>query len=113
MAYMSSDGKKFSNRPPMMQHNRSMAARGGGGADLMGRSDPLQQPGQEGGADEPERGDRPIHTEHHPEGHHTTTHESGKEHDSENLEALKAHLDKYLGEEESEPSEEDEPPEYE
>ena len=112
MAFTSNDGKKFSNRPPMMQHNRSMAAKGGG-ASLMGRSDPLQQPGRDGGgADEPEPGDMPLHTEHHTEGHHTTTHESGKEHDSQNLDELKQHLDKFLGEEKQEPSEESEP-EYE
>lgn len=112
MAFQSSDGKKFSNRPPMMQHNRSMAAKGGGGG-LMGRSDPLQQPGQDGGgADEPEPGDMPLHTEHHAEGHHTTTHESGKEHDSQNIDELKQHLDKFLGEEKQEPSEQGEP-EYE
>ena len=114
MAYTSNDGKKFGNRPPMMQHNRSIAAKGGaGGAGLMGRSDPLQQPGQDGGgADEPEPGDMPLHTEHHAEGHHTTTHESGKEHDSQNLDELKQHLDKFLGEEKQEPSEQSEP-EYE
>ena len=113
MAFQSSDGKKFSNRPPMMQHNRSMAAKGGGGAGLMGRSDPLQQPGQDGGgADEPEPGDMPLHTEHHAEGHHTTTHESGKEHDSQNIDELKQHLDKILREEAQEPSEQGEP-EYE
>ena len=112
MAFQSSDGKKFSNRPPMMQHNRSMAAKGGDGG-LMGRSDPLQQPGQDGGgADEPEPGDMPLHTEHHAEGHHTTTHESGKEHDSQNIDELKQHLDKFLGEEAQEPSEQGEP-EYE
>jgi len=49
--------------------------------------------------------DKPVHTEHHPEGHHTTTHESGAAHDSENLESLKDHLDKYFTEEEHEPSE--------
>ena len=113
MAFTSKDGFKSTNRAPMRQHERSMAAKGGGGAGLMGRSDPLQQPGQDGGgADEPEQGDMPMHTEHHPEGHHTTTHESGKAHDSENLDALKSHLDKYLTEEQHKPSEDGEP-EYE
>ena len=51
---------------------------------------------------EPDMKDKPVHTEHHPEGHHTTTHESGQSHDSENLEALKDHLDKYFTEEEHE-----------
>jgi len=55
--------------------------------------------------DEPDVNDKPVHTEHHPEGHHTTTHESGAAHDSENLESLKDHLDKYFTEEEHEPSE--------
>jgi len=113
MAFMSKDGFKSTNRAPMRQHERSMAAKGGASAGLMGRSDPLQQPGQDGGgADEPEPGDMPLHTEHHAEGHHTTTHESGKEHDSQNLDELKQHLDKFLGEEKQEPSEQGEP-EYE
>ena len=95
------------------QHDRSMARKSSGGAGLMGRSDPLEQPGQDGdGGDEPDMNDKPMHTEHHPEGHHTTTHESGKAHDSENLDALKQHLDKFLGEEAQEPSEQGEP-EYE
>ena len=51
---------------------------------------------------EPDISDKPVHTDHHPEGHHTTTHESGQSHDSENLEALKDHLDKYFTEEEHE-----------
>ena len=72
----------------------------------------LQSVADGGGADEPEPGDMPLHTEHHAEGHHTTTHESGKAHDSENLDALKSHLDKYFSEEQQEPSEEG-GPEYE
>ena len=78
---------------------------------MMERTDPLKQPG-DGGMDEPEQGDKPMHTEHHPDGSHTTEHESGKAHDSENLDALKQHLDKFLGEEAQEPSEQGEP-EYE
>ena len=112
MAFTSSDGKKFGNRPPMMQHNRLIAAKGGGGAGSISRVDPLQQPGQDGSDEEPEQSDKPMHTEHHAEGHHTTTHESGKEHDSQNIDELKQHLDKFLGEEQQEPSEESEP-EYE
>lgn len=108
MSYQSKDGKNFTNRPPMMQHERSMAGKSG----LMGRNDPLQQPGQDGGEEEPDANDMPTHTEHHPEGHHTTHHESGKSHDSQNLEELKSHLDKYLSEEQQEPADGGEP-EYE
>ena len=109
MAFQATDGKKFTNRPPMMQHNRSMASKSGGG--LMNRSDPLQQPGQDG-HDEPDENDMPHRTDHHPDGSHTTHHESGKAHDSENLDALKGHLDKFFTEEQHEPAEGDEP-EYE
>ena len=113
MAFQSSDGKKFSNRPPMMQHNRSMAAKGGGGAGLMGRSDPLQQPGQDGGGgEEPEQGDMPLHTEHHAAGGHTTTHTSGAEKHTATAAELVAHLQKYLPEEEKEIAD-DQEPEYE
>lgn len=45
---------------------------------------------------------KPMHTVHNGDGSHTTTHEDGHEHNSENLEALKAHLDKFLTEEEQE-----------
>jgi hypothetical protein len=60
---------------------------------------------EQGEDGEPDVNDKPVHTEHHPEGHHTTTHESGASHDSENLESLKDHLDKYFTEEEHEPGE--------
>lgn len=45
---------------------------------------------------------RPVMTHHNPDGSHTTQHEDGHEHSSENLEALKQHLDKFLTEEEGE-----------
>ena len=107
MAYMSKDGKQFTNRPPMKQHERSMAAKGG----LMSRTDPLQQPGQDGG-EEIEQGDRPMHTEHHAEGGHTTHHESGAQKHSTTAEELVDHLKKHLPEEEQEIAGGEEP-EYE
>jgi len=109
MAFQATDGKKFTNRPPMMQHNRSMASKSGG---LMGRSDPLQQPGQDGGEEEIDQNDKPIHTEHHPEGGHTTTHESGAEKHTTTAEELVDHLKKHLPEEEQKIAGGDEP-EYE
>lgn len=45
---------------------------------------------------------RPVHTIHHSDGTHTTTHEDGYAHDSTNLEELKQHLDKFLSEEQGE-----------
>ena len=108
MAYMAKDGFKSTNRAPMRQHERSMAAKGG----LMDRTDPLAQPGHEGGGEDMDPNDKPMHTEHHPEGHHTTTHESGKAHDSQNIDELKQHLDKFLGEEQHEGDEDGEEPEY-
>lgn len=58
-----------------------------------------EQPEAEGGED---LSDKPAMTHHHPDGTHTTVHESGMEHNHENLEALKSHLDKFLSEEEHE-----------
>lgn len=77
----------------------------------MDRTDPLKQPGD--GGEDMDMNDKPVHTEHHPDGTHTTHHESGKAHDSENLEALKQHLDKYFTEEEHEGGEGSDEPEYE
>ena len=57
------------------------------------------------GEDEPTG--KPMQTTHNSDGSHTTTHEDGKEHNSENLEALKQHLDKFLSEEEGEKSDGD------
>jgi len=111
MAFTSKDGKKFTNRPPMMAHDRSMAGKGGGGG-LMGRSDPLQQPGQDGGGEEVDANDKPLHTEHHPEGGHTTTHESGAEKHTTTAEELVDHLKKHLPDEEQEIADDSEP-EYE
>jgi hypothetical protein len=88
-----------------------MAAKGGDGG-LMGRSDPLQQPGQDGGGEEPEQGDMPMHTEHHAEGGHTTTHTSGAKKHTATAAELVAHLQKYLPEEEKEIADDNEP-EYE
>lgn len=42
---------------------------------------------------------KPQMTHHHPDGTHTTVHDDGTEHNHENLEALKAHLDQFLSEE--------------
>ncbi len=105
MAFQAKDGKSFTNRPPMMAHNKSMASKGGM------EHDPLAQPA--GGGDEQQhemdKGDKPMMTHHHPDGTHTTVHESGEEHNHENLEALKAHLDQFIDEEAHEPSEQGEP----
>jgi hypothetical protein len=108
MAFQAKDGKKFTNRAPMMSHERSMARHGGAG--MMERTDPLKQPGD--GGEDMDMNDKPMNTEHHPDGSHTTHHESGMAHDSENLEGLKSHLDKFLTEEEHEGGEGQDEPEY-
>jgi hypothetical protein len=91
----------------MMQHEKSMGSKSG----LMQRADPLAQPGH-GGEQEPDMNDRPVHTEHHAEGGHTTVHESGAEKHHATAEELVDHLKKYLPEEEKEIAQ-DEEPEYE
>ena len=50
---------------------------------------------------------RPVMTHHHEDGRHTTIHEDGSEHDHENLEALKQHLDQFFTEEGHEGGEEE------
>ena len=108
MAFMAKDGFKSTNRAPMRQHERSMESKSGG---MMGRTDPLAQPGQDGG-EEPGPDDRPMQTEHHAEGGHTTTHESGATKHHATAQELVEHLQKYLPEEEKEIAD-DQEPEYE
>lgn len=108
MAFQSSDGKKFTNRPPMMQHNKSLE-RGaqksqGGGAGVM--TDPTAQPGM--GGDMEQGGEDPhavmeqhgpamqTHTEHPPEGQEGphmahSMHPDGHDHRSEHGDGKSAH----------------------
>lgn len=77
MAYEATDGKKFTNRPPMMSHNRSMAAKssaGGAGRQV----DPLAQPEGEG----MEQDGKQVAMEHGPanEVHMQHDHAAGKHH---------------------------------
>lgn len=67
---------------------------------------------QEGSEQEPEMGDRPMMTEHHEDGSHTTTHESGAMKHHASAEELVDHLRKHMPEEEHEIAMEQEP-EYE
>lgn len=110
MAFQAKDGFKSTNRAPMRQHERSMAAKGGGGG-LMEKTDPLAQPGG-GEEQEMDPNDKPSHTMHHAEGGHTTVHESGAEKHHATAAELVAHLQKYLPEEEQEIADDSEP-EYE
>lgn len=75
MAYEAKDGKKFTNRPPMMAHNRSMERNQG----VMDRQDPLEQPGGEVPGEQD--GDQ-VAQEHGPaqEVHVTHDHEAGAHH---------------------------------
>lgn len=103
MAHQSSDGKSFTNKPPMRQHERSMMAKksqaGGagvaeqdplqspGGEDQMGAEDPHQVTAEHGMAthtmtEHPAEGTEGGHMAHsmHPDGHeHHSSHGSGKE----------------------------------
>jgi hypothetical protein len=91
----------------MMAHNKSMEH----GAATMEKRDPTAQPGEAA----MDKGDKPVMTHHHPDGTHTTVHESGQEHNHENLEALKQHLDQFIDEEQGEGEDSDgmDKPEYE
>ena len=98
---MASDGKKFTNRPPMMQHERSLSQAGGAGTGLMEKTDPLKQPGEgemgeeDGSAVAAEHG--PAHEvhmmHHHEEGRHEvhSMHPDGHEHHSEHGSVEEAH----------------------
>lgn len=131
MAYQASDGRQFTNRPPMMQHNRSLSrmsgkseASGAGGA-----MDPLAQPGggmgeqeQDGSAVAAEHGPaHEVHIHHDHEGgaHHVhSMHPDGHGHHSDHGSAEEAHEHgkKLAGggaEEHEEPAEEEAEPEYE
>lgn len=130
--FKSNDGKGFTNRPPMMAHNRSIARMGSkseaGGADLMEKRDLLAQPGepdgdeQDGAAIAAEHG--PAHEVHvmhdHEAGHHEvhSVHPDGHEHHSDHhasAEAAHEHAKKLAGghEDEMGNQDEEEAPEYE
>jgi len=85
MAFQSSDGQKFTNRPPMRQHEKSMMAKKSmaGGAGIAERTDPLEQPAGEsdGGEHTPEEAAQTVE-EHGPasEVHMTHDHEAGMHH---------------------------------
>ena len=109
MAYESSDKKKFTNRAPMQQHERSLSrmsgkSEAGGAGGGMEKADPLQQPGAEemGGGEDPhqvmeEHGPAmQTHTEHPPEGQEGphmahSMHPDGHEHHSEHADGKAAH----------------------
>lgn len=100
MAYEATDGKKFTNRPPMMSHNRSMAAKssaGGAGQQV----DPLAQPSEGEGMEQDgkqvamEHGPaNEVHMQHdHAAGEHHvhSMHPDGHEHHSDHGSAEEAH----------------------
>ena len=97
MAHMATDGKKFSNRPPMMAHNRMLERASGM------KSEPTDQPGMseaggeemDGSAIAQEHGPaHEVHMMHDHEGgqHHVhSMHPDGHEHHSEHPDAKHAH----------------------
>ena len=73
-------------------------------------ANPADQDEMHAGEDgDPDLSDRPVHTEHHQEGGHTTVHESGAEKHHATAEELVEHLKKYLPEEEKEIADDEEP----
>lgn len=102
MAYEAKDGKKSTNRAPMMAHNRSLERMGqkseAGGVQTQ---DPLQQPMNEPDGDEaPEQVAQEhgpameVHVQHDHEGgmHHVhSMHPDGHEHHSDHASAEEAH----------------------
>lgn len=124
--FKAKDGKGFTNRPPMMQHNRSLERMGGkseaGGVGKM-EHDPLQQPGgdeQDGAQIAQEHGPaHEVHMRHdHEAGEHevVSMHPDGHQHRSMHGSAEEAHEHgKKLagGGQESEMGNQDEEPEYE
>ena len=117
MAFTSKDGKRFTNRPPMMAHDRAME-RGNRSSGLMERRDPLAQPGSEGGTGEmephhaaihehlramhEETGEAHSHVEHHADGSHTSHHVSAEgeisgPHHHENSDVMAEHMKSMAG----------------
>ncbi len=99
MAFAASDGKRFTNKPPMMAHERS-AARNAGGAKVAERNDPLEQPAGDGGSEDgsqvaQEHGPaQEVHMMHDHEGgmHHVhSMHPDGHTHQSEHGSVEEAH----------------------
>ena len=101
MAFVDSKGGKHTNHSSMRQANASHMAK-----MPMGKPEPATGEPQEGmeGADP---NDRPMMTEHHADGSHTTTHESGKQVHHASAEELVEHLKKHMPEEEQEIAEGD------
>lgn len=122
MAFKASDGKEFTNRPPMKAHERSlgrMAAHSEAGGAGTATMDPTQQPGEEDGSQiAQEHGPaHEVHIMHDHEGgqHHVMSmHPDGHQHESTHESAEKAHEHgkKLAMSQESEPQAESEP-EYE
>lgn len=122
MAFSSSDGKQFTNRPPMRHHERSLMSKKSqaGGAGMSERTDPLTQPTegddeQDGASVAAEHGPASeVHIQHdHEGGMHSvhSMHPDGHEHHSEHASSGDAHEHgKELaggGEEEQEPEDGD------
>jgi hypothetical protein len=85
MAYQAKDGKKFTNKPPMQMHERSMARKseaGGAGTATMEHADPLAQPGDGSGGEMGQDDPQQIAQEHGPaqEVHMMHDHEGGQHH---------------------------------
>ncbi len=132
MAFQAKDGRKFTNRAPMVSHDRSVArmasrseAGGAGRTGMMERTDPLKQPGepdgdeQDGSAIAAEHG--PAHEvhmmHHHEDGRHEvhSMHPDGHEHHSEHgsVEDAHEHAKKLAGAGmEEPPNEGEDEPEY-
>lgn len=101
MAYEASDKKKFTNKPPMMQHERSLSRMAGKSEAGGVMADPLKQPGQDsmgaedGAAVAAEHGPaHEVHMMHDHEGgrHHVMSmHPDGHQHESEHGSVEEAH----------------------
>ena len=101
MAFVAKDKSRHTNMDSMKHAD----------AKFMAKAPTATEPVQNEGA-EPEIGDRPVHTEHHAEGGHTTVHESGAQKHHTTAEQLVEHLKKHLPEEEQEIAEGEEPEGY-
>lgn len=131
MAVMSKEGKRYPSHSSMMAHEEKRSQAGGAG--LMERQDPLQNPGaEEQGEMQPhhaaihehlqamhaETGHGHSHVEHHPDGTHTSHHishegEISGPHHHASSEEMGEHMKSVMGENEAEPEESEAEPEYE
>ena len=108
MAYQAKDGKPFTNRPPMMQHNKSLDAK----QDLTQKVDPLAQPAGDEQQPEEQGVQGPEHLAQLFSKFMDEEAQEG-EHDPKECKALADYFGKFIQQETEEPEHQEPEQEYE